>query len=548
VGKMVATSTLFDRRLRPYVVAASTAAVAAAWSYASTAHAAFTQATCDPTVGVPVFADMGANEFNRRYTDSSHYDLDEYRGQMLMVNGNVNTVRFGYVDFNTEFGYDQLKLYHGTGSWHTLHGNLGTGDVTLSPAGGASNQFFVWQWKSDYSITKASNPRITAATVRCNVTPSATTPHQGFGPNARVEGLLIADGDVIYTSITQPAFTRMILTVDVLASAASAPDVDLYASTTTTMPDNSNYTWRGYNGNPGAGSHGDKFARAGEALDLGTTSSQRTVYIGIRSYQGRSHYALRGNVLRFDFSGIGSRSVKVCHPNVPNIGQHANWPEIEKTLRFASIRTLILTHGNVFIDTYNMKYLNNNGGNAFCSSDSTCDWCMTDPAFADSCGYQVQWGPSTEKMRIPNAACLNGSGPGDYADPEGFSLGLLHEIGHYFFRLTGPPYGAGFEGNEEYDGRAGYGHPFCKHSVMNGPWGGAYRFCVHDDHCKGAGTPEPGFICDPVYNMWSRIENGTKAYMFRTFPAQGSGAMTAQIGKFAHRNFFSRQLVNFTTQ
>jgi hypothetical protein len=504
---------------------------------ASEANAGFTQASCDPAYGAAVPSDFGANEFDRLYQDSTKYDWWENRIERVMVNGNVTMLKFEYTNFTTEYYFDKLSFLHLNG-WLDLSGNLGTGETAwVYPLGGdVNNRRFYWKWLSDYSVTYQSNPRIHRTKVFCSAQAQPTAPHTPIVVNSRENGLLIADGDVIYTSVTQPAQTHMLLTVDVLNSDVTNPDTDLYASTTTTMPDNSNYTWRGYHSNPN-----NNYNAAGESLDLGYSGSSRTIYIGVRSYRGRSHFTLRADAQKVF---AGRRTVTVCHPNVSNISQHSNWPKISETLRMASVRTRTLTHGNVYFSEFRMKYLNGTGGDHFCINDSSCDWCMTDTSFTDYCGYQGRWlGASTEKLRIPNAACTT-----SYNSSESLSVKLLHEIGHYLFRLTGPPYGEGFDGNEEYDGRPLYGHPFCRHSVMNGPYESSYRFCVYDDHCKGAGIPEPGFDCSANQNMWARIQNGNRAGWFYSFPAQGTGTQTAQIGKFAYRNYFSQQHVTFTFQ
>ncbi|MCL4753051.1 MAG: hypothetical protein KJ015_23025, partial [Myxococcales bacterium] len=481
------------------------------------AEAAFSWATCSTWPNGNYFpADIGSNETDRNLLDTSQYGLNEYQKQVpLLVNGNVGSVTFYYSSFNTELNYDFLKVEDLYGEY-SYTGNLGTGSGLHYPKNVStnSNQFFMWSWKSDYSIVQQSNPRFDGVRVYCKSSPQQTTAHASLSPNKRTEALLIASGDVIYTSVYQPANTRLILTADVLTSDDPAPDLDMYASTQTLLPDDASYEWRGYHGN-GAG-----LDAAGEALDLGSELYPRMVFLGIRSFRGRMHVVLRPNLLRT----AGTRTVTVCHPGVPNIEQHANWPNVRNTLQAMSVRLFAATHGNVFIKNIDMKYDPGTGGDKWCSSISGCDYCMPDPSVepGDFCGMQAY---IPGRIRIPHASCAL------YTSTTLLSRTLLHESLHGLFGL-----------DHEYSATGA----FCAHSVMNGPANNEHRLCLYVDHCKDApGTPPQGFDCLATGNLWYRLQTGPNSSWFYDVPPQGPGQPTAQVWATGFTNTWTKNQVYF---
>ncbi|MCC6750555.1 MAG: hypothetical protein IT371_23020 [Deltaproteobacteria bacterium] len=482
--------------------------------------------------------DLGASEFNQAWGLPVKYGHNEKHGWKLLVNSNVSQVDFMYAGFDTESSYDYLDLGHLNGT-HRLTGALGTGEAALLPLAPTWNQrHFTVLWKTDASVNRNGIPRVSQVEARCLATPNPTALNMPITVNQRWEGLLIKSGDVIYTSVLQPANTRMVLTLDAIAGKIANPDFDLYASTSTTMPDNSNYTWRSYNGNGGRG-----LAGGGEAIDIGTTTTARAIYIGVRSYpwtDNAGHFVLRANVQKsVPFGATGVRTLTVCHPGVSNIQSHANWPKAKETLQRAALRVLAATHGNIFLRTFAMKYVAGSTNGQFCEG-ATCDWCMTHPDKGDYCGYQANGLPG--RVRIPNIACAGaGYAPGNYDDPTLLSLIVAHEATHGVLGQADDP----VQGDEYYQGLS-----FCGHSILNGPHNWTYRFCTSLNHCRdpepGATTPA-GFDCSlSSGNLWDRLQTGSQASSFYSF--HPTDQTSAQPWETYHSNYHARNLVNFTYQ
>jgi hypothetical protein len=106
----------------------------------------------------------------------------------------------------------------------------------------------------------------------------------------RVDGLLIGTGDVIYLRTNQNAGEQMAITMDVIAASITNADFDLYVSSTNSTPDDGGYQWRGYHGN-GTGTLGG----AGETLVIPASGTNRTLYIGVRAFNGAGEFTLHAD-------------------------------------------------------------------------------------------------------------------------------------------------------------------------------------------------------------------------------------------------------------
>lgn len=490
------------------------------------AGAAFTQAQCYPSaVAVPV--DVGAKDFNTAWTDAGQYGHNQEYPWKILVNSNVSRVNWLFQNFYTEYSYDRLTLDHQSGTF-TLSGNLGSGSLLLYPVLVPPNnrlRYYGAKWRSDGSVfgVQPSIPALHTAQVECIASANPTESHIALTVNERHEGLLIADGDVIYTTVTQPANTRLYVTVDALAGTPNNMDLDLYGSVSTAFPDDTNYTWRDYRANLTS-----DLTEAGAALDLGPTgTSPRTVYIGVRSYRGRGHFVLRANVAK---TTGGARSLTICHPQASNIQNHPHWPAAKETITRTLTRFAAATHGNIYYDTVHMKYSSTNGGDKWCSSIPGCNWCMTSLAFPDFCGFQSN---VPGRVRVPNIICAGGSGPGDYDDAVGLSLVLAHENAHGLLAL-----------DDEYDNNQG--GSFCGHSLLNGPGNWVYRFCKPIDHCVDVqpGATIPAWAdCSDQGSNWSKVSNGPYANWFATLP--GLYTFSSQPWSRHHDNKLARDNIAF---
>lgn len=484
------------------------------------ASAAFTQYDCSSLPwGAWVPVDLGASDFNSAFWDPANYgDTEDYRWKVL-VNSNVSSVAWYYDAFYTEYSYDRLILEHGGGS-STLTGSLGSGWVSATtPMGSTYQRHFASTWHSDSSVVGSapSIPRLSIAAAYCVSPPNATQSHMPITVNERWDGILLASTDVIYTYVTQPANTRMTLTLDVLSSTETNPDFDLYASTSTAFPDDSDFTWRGYHSS-------GSLAQAGEALDLGATGgSSRVVSIGVRSYRGNGHFILRANAAK---TSGGARSLTICHPGQANIQSHANWTNAKATISRALLRTKAATHGNIYFNAVTMKYSSGTGGDKWCSSISGCDWCMPHTSIANYCGYESQMPGRT---RIPNVTCTSA-----YNDQTGLSLIIAHEHGHGLFGL-----------DDEY----GDDGAFCGHSIMNGPDNWTYRFCKPISHCydSAPGSTIPAWAdCSGSGSNWYKIANSSYGSWFYSVPSLY--AQSSQPWERFHENVWARDLVSYSFQ
>src|SRR5262249_45731877 len=151
--------------------------------------------------------------------------------------------------------------------------------------------------------------------------------------NERQDGLMLATGDVIYTAVTQPAYTRMNITLDVLAGSVSNADFDIFMSTQTAYPDSANWQWKGVHANTT-----NDLTTAGEPVDLGTYgSSSRTVYIAIPSYRGAGHFIIRANVAK---TAGGVKNLRICHPGISDIRTQPGWTQMKRTIQRTFMRML----------------------------------------------------------------------------------------------------------------------------------------------------------------------------------------------------------------
>lgn len=436
----------------------------------SPARAAFTQATC-PSVGwdtaFPVR--LGTKEFDTaigfapdRYSNWQHHQWT------LLVNRNVKFIdaRIGPA-FDAETNFDYLKVFHTSTYTYTgpfTPGYLFPWQVVSDAVRGNHVQLL---WHSDPLFTRPSQPHFDEARVRCHSTVQPTTPMPAIPANTRVEGLLIKSGDVIYTSVYQPAYSSLQVAVDVPPGAATqGADFDLYLSTTTTTPDNANYTQRDITTGASA------FAGTWDTAAYG-----RYVYIGVRSYSGAGQFTLHAYT-----QGAGNKtSLKVCINGVDKpTGLTAG---LSTMLKAGSAWLSQATLGQFRVTDYNVVSIPY-CAQTFCSQcDSSCDVCTNHPsANSDFCGFQSSGGVT----RIPYYTC------GAYNDPVGSALTLAHELGHSQLSL-----------GDEYFWRAAPDHsrPWCGHTLMNLPYGNARGLCTSLNHCFDGEDEQ--YPCSPSNSAWN---------------------------------------------
>ncbi len=536
---------------------------------AAPARAAFQQQTCGTGYLDEIPVDIGSHEFDRdlwtySQTGQINYGLNEWFSYPLAVNSNVAWLNPHLLNWNTEAGYDILTL-NGGGSDYQFSGNLGTQWWGIK-YGYNSGALYQIEWRSDYSNTEPGGAQWDYVRVQCTgATQTTTPPIRPLTANTRQDGIFIVDSnDVYYFSVTQPANRMMVLTLDVNAASdgpdGDPPDFDLYASTTTSMPDDSNYQWRAYDGNPTGTIEG-----AGEAIVLHSSTSAHTVYIGVHNFSGAGHFSLRANVVD------NNRTLTICtQDQTPaQVMADPDWPNAKETIERILVRDFQATNGNMWMSDVRLK-LQSSGlqtgslpgtgyidSNNYCYADPACDWCMTGYGRADQgmdgCGEQTDYG--TGRVRIPNVHCQGATGDSyhlaGYDNPELLSKRVEHENGHGLGRMLTHS-DVGLMLVDQYS----VWPTEDSHTVMNGPFPNSataprlmldtsLRYSTDFNHClpldpQQTMTP----TCSQSTSDWTRIQTSGWTTGW-TFPDQ---TKSSQPWLRAQANYWLRDQIFFTAE
>lgn len=514
------------------------------------ARADFPQQSCSENWSAAVPVDVGSFEFDKDLSsasgglDADNYGLNEHFYWPMYVSGNVLWMNPHLLNWDTEAGYDFLRLNNDP----TLTGSLGTQwyGSTFGAIRGPTDTFYQFEWNSDYSVTRPGYPRVDFMRFQCSPASQQTSvaPVAPMTLNTRYDGVLFNDQDILYFSVRQTIFTGpIVITLDVNAGDPIT-DMDLYASTTTVRPDDSNFTWRGYHG-------GGAIEAAGEALVIPAWTSPfggRTIGIGVRNFSGHGHFSLRASGVKTD------RKLTICTQDMTpaQVMADPGWPNAKETIQRTLVRVFQATNGNMWTDSVSLKLQqaglqsSYTAASRFCGADPACDWCMTAYGTslqgADGCGEQ---GSGDGRMRIPSVRCY-----GEAADPahllnywdypEIFSRTLLHEAGHALGRMVSHQ-NVGTMLTDQYVGN----HPQDTHTVMNGPYGPLHtsmRFSTDFNHCKPF-DPEPAPICAPTSD-WTHISSTSfPGFSNWTFPDQ---TVSSQPWLRAQANVNTRDWITFT--
>jgi hypothetical protein len=467
-------------------------------------HAAFQQATCS-TAGYDtgVTADIGGNWWVKKSTspaggptDMTMYNLrTQSTALTLATNPNVLFLRPAFGFFNTELNFDYVLLqsFNLSQSWKytgTLNNSttslVSSNDDVYTGADVTGSSYVFWSWTSDSSIANFAPPSIAQFSPRCKSNQTATATNSLPLTGGRTDLLLIKNGDVIYGSITQPANRPMIITLDGISVSADA-DIDLYVSATTSTPDDSNYLQRGFS------------TSASEALLIPATASQRTLYIGVHSYSGTGHVALRA-------SATNTVSANVCATdgtmNTRITLTAAELSNARQMLTLGSAHFLSYTNGMVFRNQYTL----NTTWTGSCTTAAGCDVCLVKD------GTFISFGNSGT-----NGTC----GHVDMHDGNwnaGSAWLYAHESGHACFGLPDeyvqPPVG-------------GLSTPrYCGHTVMANN-SRANAFCSNA-HCRDGQQSDPMKCSTSSNSNWTIME-GTAFANAYTGRRYGQFNITADI-------------------
>lgn len=446
----------------------------------------FTQRTCSSgwyDTAVPV--DIGARQFPTNTNDPSAYQLNTDYTWRLYTNSNVKYLMrwVGEPYWETETWYDRFYVTGKYGAQWQYHGYFPAGLGPLGTpawelAGDANKRYVDLRWYSDSSVTRQNFPWFSQVLPQCEPSANPTVNQEQVQPNRRIDGVLLGAGDVIYLRVAQPAYKKMVISLDVLSAAAAAADFDLYVSYSTSTPDDTSWDLRGYNSNPTGTLSG-----AGEMVIVpGDQPLARMLYIGVRAFNAAGHFTLHAAV-------ENPKTRKVCTPGDnfgPGFGHF--WTDYQLMLKRASLAHAQAVQGGQLVESWNFYQTPACEDKEWCQTcDASCEVCMTQISDPDACTIGQSDGGV---VRLPHWVCS--SVVTNAFEP----FVVAHELGH---GLLGLP--------DEYSGPWKHEGPFCGHSLMNGP-GNSHILCTGLNHCRDPRPgyyPPPGFNCSSSGAMWAVV-------------------------------------------
>ena len=370
----------------------------------------------------------------------STYANHTYRPWRMLFNQNVWVASLRFTGFETENNYDKLYIMHGLGTTE-YHGRDSQSDPNVPPLNtfipfltnfsGTAPAYLDYKWHSDSSINYQGN-EIDALQLHCAINPQPPSNTLYVARNYPHEGYLLGSTDVIYVKVVQPAGYEMGL---VLWPLTNNVDFDLYASTSSSFPNNSDFMWSGVN-----------YGQTPELVIIPSWGSvgqgYRDVFITIHSYSGMGHFRFYANI-----HGEAAAPMNAGTDWNPNA---ADKDYIKRILKKTSIAAYMATEGRYLIknwylhwndaDEHLVRFEYNNvmpsGGNGVCkrkwddyhsNPGSTC--------WSDE-GHHIELDTQTWcGTYFPNVfGCSTTSD--QKAEDIGANL-LLHELGHCLpeFRL-----------------------------------------------------------------------------------------------------------------
>jgi hypothetical protein len=458
------------------------------------AHAAFPfpQCTTSPGFDAPIPVNIGAREYDPKpenppggATDGTKYSLNTTSSWSLYTNPNVVKVQPYYGLFQTESGFDILRVTDNTGTL-SYSGNLNASNAPVAASSPWQMQLGLgiingvqMSWTSDFSVSDNLPPSFSQVAVQCNN--AVTTPIAPFfiGFSERTEGLLIKTGDVIYFRMVQPANAAMVISLDAKAASAGA-DFDIFASTTNQLPDSGNFTWK------------SNTTATSEAIDIPVSSVARDIYVSVYAFQGAGHFALH-QLLQKPSERF---ALNVCPVGfTPTATQQS---QITGFLKQGALRFLAVTNGNMWLKTFNVTAQTS-------SCDSSCSVCLLGPGTGS-----VSHGATSPS---PNGCGQVKIGGGNWPGGAGASWLYAHEAGH---SCLGEP--------DEYEPPpAGAATPMvCGHTIMSNH--SFARFYCSKAHCLDGHTSDSNVCTAAGKNDWD-IFAATSHYNWGpNFSAKGVSA------------------------
>jgi hypothetical protein len=493
------------------------ASIAAVVLFSPIARATINPKTCSSSsFNTAVNINLGATRFDGNALTAGNYINNTNYSWTLMMNPNVIGVRFHTPGFATEPGFDFLNVSFGSsGLSSKITGTVPANSLFDYVTSGSVNneKTLGFRWFADDSVT-GTPVKLDTASFICSTTSAAAINNLTLDKQSMAEGVLIGPQDIVYLSISQPANTAIEIGLEGLGTVPGT-DFDLYASTTTSLPD-STAPWVSQSNTPN------------EFLTIPSIIFARTIYVGVFAFTGGGHFSIHA----MNQGASGGTRLKVCTPGFSLNTGTAAYGAFVQMLQNLSLRMLVASHGNYWVNGYDIyqigtSNLNGSCGADFCVNDGSCALCMQRATDIDACTVGQSCGPHT---RVANIGCTSSGGGTDYTNGSVLNIQntafvWAHELGHSRFNFDD-------ERNNSFSSSI-----FCGHTLMSGPVNSNF-WCSPFSHCKdGLQTVSMAqqALCNAGQDNWSRapgsfvkILDGTSTEpdieMFNTW---NQGAMNA---------------------
>lgn len=374
-----------------------------------------------------------------------HYINNVNQWRSVLANKWVKQFQFRVDSFETELVYDYVDYGELFGTLSRLTGTPSLGWYGVTSSSSVQQKPIDILFHADQSVSRPGF-KLGRARVCCNISAPIlpVIPQRFVVPLERTTGVLLGDGDTVYTAISiEPGVGKQSLAL----WGSSLTDFDIYVRCNA-VPTPTAWDFRGYSSN------------SQELLILprpGGCTYPGTWYVAIHSYSGKGPFNLVSSPM-FSSGVVSLRVGTAFDASTSEISTISN------SLSLASRQFFGQTEGQILINRYDIW---NNTGSA-CSNcgGQACDICFKDePGTGDCCdGTQL-----TIKR--------------DYFDKY---EGIAHEYGH---RFLGVP--------DEYTSET---IDRCGHSNMASVQGSQNNFCVDMDHNTDR---TPGAPPSSTPSVWS---------------------------------------------
>ncbi|MEB2310282.1 MAG: hypothetical protein OZ921_04755 [Sorangiineae bacterium] len=419
--------------------------------------------------------------------------------------------------FWTEPNYDYMFALGDNLEYNQLTGFINAGYLpgsgwTPAPTANYGAKMFYLGWFADGNVGRyARRQTLDSVQLQCS-SGFFITSSQPISTSRRYDGILTGTSNVLYFNVTQPANTKLIITVDHLATTPGG-DFDLYTSTSNSFPHST-----------GTASDWSISGAADESITVYPTGAARTIYIGVVSHSGAGHFSLHAYQVK------QTRSINVC-TQVSWVGQ-PSWNDFIARMKATSVAVLNATNGNQFINQYNVYLIpqlyDEHGtmtDNCYNYYSTGCKICIRNPDGLNPCG--------TQTSSLGGASMLPAFECASYWKDLWAPVVNAHELGHALFSLFGSAT------SDEYSWNGTTDPTFCGHSIMNGPR--THILCTPYDHCKDYNMTPPSGSCGTNTSSWSKLISRGFATS-STQPgatadatwSQGNASLLSKVDVFTH--------------